>query len=272
MSGFIRHNEKGIIYFSIPSFTAAGLVVHGFSGRQGGVSVGRFKSLNLSILTEDELANAQENRARFCSVLGIEPANLVGSHQVHEDRVYRVTEADRGRGSMEPATVIPAVDALMTDEPNLALIAFFADCVPVFFLDPVHKAIALAHAGWKGTVAKIAAKTVRALGETFGTDPGDLLVAVGPSIGPCHYEVDSPVIAKFRAAFPGQEGELLSGATSSGHARLNLWQANLLQLMEVGVPESNITLARLCTYCNQDDFFSHRRGMAGRQAALLMLK
>ena len=269
---FKRNIDNGIVYYTIPAFSETGLVVHGFSGRQGGVSQGKYDSLNLSILTEDLLEAVLENRSRFANALGLSLDDFVGAHQVHEDRICEVTTKDRGRGSKEPKSVIPATDALMTNEPGVALTAFFADCVPVFFLDPIHNAIAVAHAGWKGTVAKIAAKTVKAMQEAFKTNPDQLLVAVGPSIGPCHYEVDAPVIARFQSAFPGQEQQILSPADKASHAQLNLWQANAMQLQDIGILAKNITIAELCTFCHQNDFFSHRGGMAGRQAAVLMLK
>jgi len=272
LTAFQRHTAKDIVYYTVPSFSASGLVVHGFSGRTGGVSQGPYDSLNLSIHTQDKLENVLENRRRLAELLGIAPTDLVGAHQVHEDRIYRVTKEDKGRGSLEPGSAIPATDALMTNERGLALIAFFADCVPVFFLDPRHKAIALAHAGWNGTVAKIAAKTVKAMQEAFNSEPAEILAAVGPSIGPCHYEVDAPVIAKFKEAFPGQEERIFRPAPKTGHAYLNLWEANVLQLQEAGIAAENITLAGICTFCRQEEFFSHRGGMAGRQAALIMLK
>lgn len=272
MTTFERHLENGLAYYTIPAFRKTGLVIHGFSGRSGGVSQGVYESLNLSILTQDKREDVLENRKRFTGALGITLGDLVGAHQVHEDQVRRVTKAEKGRGSRSADNVIPATDALMTDEPGLALTAFFADCVPVFFLDPVHKAIALAHAGWKGTVAKIAAKTALAMQEAFRTKPKDLLAAIGPSIGPCHYEVDEPVINRFKRAFPKEAGQILSPETKPGRCQLDLWQANYVQLIDSGVPAGNITIAGLCTYCMQEEFFSHRAGMAGRQAALLMLK
>lgn len=271
-TSFQRHVKEGIEYYTIPSFEGTGLVIHGFSGKSGGVSGGTYNSLNLSILTEDKLENVLENRRRFSRVLGIDPASMVGAHQVHRDTIYQVTLKDKGRGAFAPETVIPATDALITNEPGLALTAFFADCVPVFFLDPIKKTIALAHAGWKGTVAKIAAKTVKALAEAYGTDTQDLLVAIGPSIGPCHYEVDSPVMEKVKEAFPEDWPSLLTGLKPDGHGQFNLWLANYCQLVDAGVFPENITLAGICTYCHQDILFSHRAGMAGRQAAIIMLK
>lgn len=269
---FQRHVKEGIEYYTISSFQETGLVIHGFSGKSGGVSEGTYQSLNLSILTEDKLEHVLENRRRFARVLGIDSAAMVGAHQVHRDTVYQVTSKDKGRGALTPETVIPATDALITNERNVALTAFFADCVPLFFLDPVKKAIALAHAGWKGTVAKIAVKTVKALAEAYGTDPQDLLVGIGPSIGPCHYEVDLPVIEKVQEAFPDYWQSLITGLRPDGHAQLNLWQANYHQLQDAGVLPEKITMAKVCTYCHQDRLFSHRARMAGRQAAVIMLK
>jgi len=269
---FVKHEKEGIIYYTVPDFDKTGLVIHAFSGRTGGVSRDAYESLNLSVLTQDCPDDVQDNRVRFTRALGIDQSCLVGAHQVHQDHIYKVTLADKGRGAFEPQTVIPDTDAMITDEKGIALTAFFADCVPVFFLDPVNKAIAIAHDGWKGTVAHIAAKTARALQDTYGTKPAELLAAVGPSIGPCHYQVDHPVIERVKEAFPLDWTTLLSDLREDGRGQLDLWEANVLQLKQVGIRSENITVARLCTYCNRDIFFSHRGKMAGRQAGLIMLK
>lgn len=270
--GLIKRQEKGLVYYTVRSFEDTGLARLAFSTRAGGISTAAYESLNLSILTKDRLEHVLENRKRFCTVMGIEVASLVGAYQVHGDSIRLVQKTDRGAGSIDPTTVIPDTDALITREKNVTLIAFFADCVPVVFLDPVNKAIGLAHAGWKGTVAKIAAKTVAAMANNYGSAPQDLLAAIGPSIGPCHYQVDKPVIEKVKQAFPREWTDLLKDFDEAGHAQLDLWRANLLQLTEAGVKEDSITLAELCTFCHQDVFFSHRAGMAGRQAAMIMLK
>lgn len=269
---FLEHTRNSIVYYTIPSFERTGAVVHAFSGRRGGVSEGSFESLNLSILTKDPLERVWTNRERFLNLFSIKTDNLVGAYQVHKDKIHKVTKEDRGRGAFDPTTVITDTDALMTNEKKVPLIAFFADCVPVFFLDPASKVVALAHAGWKGTVAKIAAKTARTMKDTYGTKLSDLLVAIGPSIGSCHYQVDEPVIEKVKQAFPQDWDGLLTNFTNDGHGQLNLWEANRIQLLETGIPNDNITVAGLCTYCHQDKFFSHRAGMAGRQAAIIMLK
>ena len=282
-----KNEQGGISYYIFPAFDKTGLVRHAYSTKLGGVSSGAYDSLNLSILTNDDPENIRENRQRFLNSVGIEPDCVVGANQVHKDSIYQVGIKDKGRGAYDPETVVPATDALMTNEPGLALTAFFADCVPVFLLDPVKKVIALAHAGWKGTVVKIAAKTVLAMQQTYGSEAVDILAAIGPSIGPCHYEVDKPVIDKVKAAFPEYWAELFTDragfdemiaeksdkkpATGNIRLHLDLWAANFRQLTDIGIPVENITVARLCTYCHQDEFFSHRAGMAGRQAAVIML-
>jgi YfiH family protein len=268
---FTLHKKEGIEFYTVPAFDKTNLTAHAFSSRSGGVSIEKYNSLNLSITSDDNLENIVENRRRFAAAVGVSPESFVGGYQVHSDAVYTVTVNDKGRGALDRQSVIPATDALMTCERGLTLMTFYADCVPVLFLDPVKKAIAVSHAGWKGTVLKIAAKTVKEMSLNFGTNPQDLLVAIGPSIGPCHYQVDSPVIKSVREAYPGRESQLLLNQ-ENGYAQFNMWEANRVQLLNVKVPNENITLAGLCTYCNQDMLFSHRRGMAGRQAAVIMLK
>lgn len=269
-NSFSGQESDGIEYYTIPSFERTGLVRHGFSCRRGGFSEGKFGTLNLSNLTEDDPELVLKNRRKFCAAVGIAPECLVSAQQVHGDSIYKVTLKDKGRGAFERDTVIPATDALMTNEKGLALLIFFADCVPVLFLDPLKKVIAVAHAGWRGTVAKIAAKTVQAMEKNYGTKAQNILVGIGPSIGSCHYQVDEPVIAQVEKAFP--EADSLLERREDGHAFLNLWESNRRQLLGVGLADKNIVIAGLCTSCSSEKFFSHRAGMRGRQAAVLMLK
>lgn len=268
---FSKQETNEIDFYMFPSFTETDLVTHAFSGRKGGFSQGKYSTLNLSAFTKDKAEAVLENKRKFCLRLGITPESIVSAKQVHGDGLYHVTLSDRGRGAYLPDTAIPAVDALITKEKGVALLACFADCVPVFFLDPVQKVIALAHAGWRGTVAKIAAKTAQTLHEGYGTKYQNLLVGIGPSIGPCHYQVAEPVIAKVEEVFPQWE-KILLAPREKGFAYLNLWEANRRQLLDLGIPEANVTVAGLCTYCHQDKFFSHRAGMLGRQAGVIMLK
>jgi YfiH family protein len=172
-----------------------------------------------------------------------------------------VTESKRG-------TRIGNVDALITNLPSVPLMLRFADCVPVMFFDPAHRAIGIAHAGWRGTVAKVAANTVRAMGEAFGSKPDELCACVGPSIGPCCYEIGLDVIARVRQAFPEPVDLLIP---RNGSHYFDLWDANARLLRELGVAE--IEVAGVCTSDHTEDFYSWRRENArtGRFAAVIAL-
>lgn len=247
------------------------MVTHGFSTRVGGVSEKPFDRLNLGFHTGDASESVQVNRARFAQALGIPAQDLVAANQVHGENICRIEIADKGRGALDQQTVIEATDALMTNEKNVPLIAFFADCVPVMLLDPQKKAIAISHAGWKGTVLRIAGKTVRKMAHEYGSKPEDLLVIIGPAIGPCHYEVDHPVIETFQKNF--MHWEMFLDIKEGNTAQLNLWEANRIQLLEEGVLEQNITMSNICTYCHQDLLYSYRYsgGKTGRLGGAIML-
>jgi len=272
LTGFALRQKDGVCYLTFDSFSRAGLVTHAFSTRRGGVSEGPYAGLNMSFRVGDRPENVLINRLSICRALGAEPAGLVAAAQVHGDRVARVTAEHRGNGAAEAESALPATDALITNEPGVLLSSYHADCVPVFLLDPVRKAIGVAHAGWKGTVLKIAARTVEAMQQSFGTRPRDCLAGIGPAIGPCCYEVDEPVFSRFQSVFP--DWPALFTPAAPGHWYLNLWEANRRALLEAGLQEERITAANLCTSCRQDLFFSHRAsgGRAGRMAALLMLR
>lgn len=265
-------NDNLFIY-TIPAFTATGLVVHGFTTRSGGVSTGSYESLNLGLHVGDEEDAVLKNRRILCSALGIKFEHIVAGQQVHGDNVKIVTKQHLGCGSKSLADALPAVDALITNSAGIPLTSYYADCVPLFFLDPLNKAVGLAHAGWKGTVKKIGSKTVRCMKAKFGSRPEELLVGIGPSIGPCCYAVDSKVIDQVAESFPGSWKELVKDC-GGGQWMLNLWEANRRALLDEGVLESNITVAKLCTSCNKEDFFSYRAsgGCTGRMASIIMLK
>lgn len=270
--GFMLKKEKGVEYFEIPAFAQTELVAHGFSTVKGGISEGCYSGLNLAFHTGDVPEAVLNNRAIFSQALGIESAHLVCGEQVHGEQIVKVTKEDLGKGAFEPKKSIKATDALITAEKNVPLITFYADCVPIFFLDPIKKVIGLAHAGWKGTVAKIGAKTVKQMQLEFNCQAENILVGIGPSIGPCHYEVDLPVMVKFQEAFPNYWEKLLS-FSGNEKAQLNLWEANAYQLREIGILNENITIAKNCTVCQTEYFYSYRaQGKTGRMAAIIMLK
>ncbi|MEW6276088.1 MAG: peptidoglycan editing factor PgeF [Bacillota bacterium] len=273
MTGFTLHQKYGVYYLTIDSFSRTGLVVHAFTTRRGGVSGGPYAGLNMSFRVGDRPENVLINRLSICRALGAEPADLVAAAQVHGDGVARVTAEHRGKGAAEAESALPATDALITNEPGVFLSSYHADCVPVFLLDPVQKAIGVVHAGWKGTALKIAARTVEAMQQSFGTRPRNCLAGIGPAIGPCCYEVDEPVFSRFQYAFADCWPALFT-PVALGRWYLNLWEANRRALLEAGLQEERITAANLCTSCRQDLFFSHRAsgGKTGRMAALLMLR
>lgn len=268
---FILQEKKGVKFFIVSAFSQTGLVKHGFSTRIGGVSNKPFASLNLGLHTGDDIEMVRDNRRLFAQSIGVDVADITAANQVHSDNVYIVTETDKGKGALDQDTVIPATDALITNKAGIPLIAFYADCVPIMFLDPKKKVIAIAHAGWKGTVARIGQKTVEAMEREFGCKPCNILAAIWPSIGPCHYEVGKTVIDEVKKNFPLWEGVLKF--TSEDKAFLNLWEANRLQLEEAGIPAINIANCQICTFCHPELFFSYRydQGKTGRMAGLIML-
>ncbi|HWJ02720.1 MAG TPA: peptidoglycan editing factor PgeF [Verrucomicrobiae bacterium] len=272
MSQGFKINKKGeVIYFSVHSFDERGGTIHGFSTRHGGVSSEPYADLNLGFHTGDVPEAVRENRLRFCNALGIDPVELVTAQQVHGDRVCLVTSELRGAGALDIEGAIPSTDAMITREKNLALMAFFADCVPILIYDPVGKAIGVAHAGWNGTIYQIGSKTIQAMAREFGTKPRNCLIAIGPSIGPCCYEVDALVIERVKQVFPYWQD--LAEDKGNGHWNLDLWAANKQSLIKAGVPEDNISLSGMCTKCNGDMLFSYRgeKGITGRLAAVIKL-
>ncbi|MPM35945.1 Polyphenol oxidase [bioreactor metagenome] len=207
----------------------------------------------------------------FCSAVGVQFDKVVTAEQTHGDNIAVVSHTDIGKGHALYDQSIKATDALITNIPKIPLMLFYADCVPVLIADPVRNVIAVSHAGWKGTVAKIAQKTVLKMASQFQTNPSDCLVGIGPSIGSCCYEVDQTVVNILMQNF--KLWEHLVKQTSKTHWKLDLWLANKIQLEEVGVRSSNITISGLCTSCNTELFYSHRaeRGMTGRLGAIISL-
>lgn len=218
----------------------------------------------------DDAASVLENRRRLCSSLKLDPAAIVCAEQVHRSEVAVVKAEDASRGATKFEDSIPNTDALITNAPGPVLSLFFADCVPVFILDPIRKAIGLAHAGWKGTALSIALKTVEAMQQEFGTNPSECLAAIGPSIGRCCYDV-SPDVAE--AVFTAAGDDRIIARACQDKMRLDLKLANWFILRKSGIPEANIAVSELCTACEAEDFFSYRRdGSTGRMAAVMALR
>jgi YfiH family protein len=252
-----------IRYYQFAAFEDSDLV-HGVFARHGGVSAGPYASLNLSVSTGDAPENVRENRLRAFRALERTPDSIADLWLVHSNQVV---VADEPRGARES---LGKADALISDRPSLTLCLRFADCVPILLYDPRRYVVGIVHAGWKGTLAKIAAATMRAMTERYGSRPSDVLAGIGPSIGPCHYEVGPEVVAGTRAAFGAEADALLT--RTNGHCHLDLWAANAHALREVGV--ECIEQSEICTACRTDEFFSHRgeKGRTGRFGALIGLR
>ncbi|MDD4504037.1 MAG: peptidoglycan editing factor PgeF [Clostridiaceae bacterium] len=265
----VRKDE--LAYLIIPTFEETGMVKHCFTTRIGGVSQGIYNSLNTSKTKEDPIENVRRNLELVCSAIGIDYTRLVLSSQTHQDNIRVVTEADIGKGLMVTSD-ITNTDGLMTNIPGIPLITFYADCVPLFFLDTKNRAIALTHSGWKGTVLKIGAKTMRQMNQVYGTKPEDCLIGIGPSIGKDCFEVGQEVAQEFRYNFDNWAE--FTEPYGNGKFKIDLWKANKHMLMEQGVPENNITISGFCTKCNEELFFSHRRdkGRTGSMSAIMELK
>lgn len=239
-------------------------VIQAVFTRKGGVSPKPWATLNLGGTVGDSRENVIENRRRIFEALGIEVASIFDVWQVHSDRVLF---SDKPRPLDQPHE---KADAIVTNNPSVTLFMRFADCVPVLLYDPVHRVIGLIHAGWKGTVQKIASKTVRFMMENFGTKPVDILAGIGPSIGVDHYIIREDVAREVQESFGGKAGQILQA--TNGVIHFDLWSANEILLREVGV--KSIQVAQQCTACDLERWFSHRaeQGNTGRFAALIKLK
>lgn len=241
-------------------------MTHAFFTRLGGVSEGPFSSLNTGFFVGDRQQDVQRNLSMIARTFSIPANRLVQMRQVHGDRIVPLDGDAPGPGAAPPC------DGLVTDRPGLAIGIKTADCVPLFFADRVRRVIGVAHAGWRGTALGIASKMVAVMRERFSSRVQDMLIAIGPSIGVCCYQVDGPVHDAFRTQ-AGVEG-FLHPCPQKGRWMLDLASANRIALMDGGVPAEHIFVAGYCTACRQDLFFSHRatRGNTGRQINLLMLR
>jgi len=249
---------------------ATGLVKHAFTTRRGGVSTGPLASLNMGFGVGDAPENVRANRRLVCEALGCDPAHIVAGRQVHGHRAAVVGAAERGRGALDPETALPGTDILLTATKGVVLTSYYADCVPLFFLDPAVPAAALAHAGWRGTVQKAGAACVRAMTAAFGSEPGRLWAVIGPAAGRCCYEVDEPVQREFARAFPRWPDLLMP--RGPGRWLADLKEANRRTLVAAGVRPERIEVSPLCTVCRPDLFFSYRgAGVTGRMASLMVL-
>ena len=268
-----------------PLLEQTGIVEHCFTTRIGGVSKGIYESLNLSFTRGDEDAAVRENFRRLAGAMETDVSKFVFTDQTHTTNVRRVAAEDAGKGIVKERDYTD-IDGLITNEPGLVLSTFYADCVPLYFVDPVHRAIGMSHSGWKGTVGKMGAATITAMKREFGTEAKDLVCAIGPSICQDCYEVSEDVADAFKEEFGAEisqddstscyswNGKSILMNKGNGKYQLDLWGANRLVLLDAGILPEHLAVTNVCTKCNPDLLYSHRvmGDKRGNLAAFLSLK
>lgn len=277
-------------YLTFPKLSAIEGIEHLFTTRLGGVSCGEYATLNFSIVRGDKPEAVLENYGRIGEVMGAKPMDFVTTDQTHTTNIRVVTMEDAGKG-VTCSRDYTDIDGLITAEKGLVLSCFTADCVPVYFVDPVKQIIGVAHSGWRGTVAGMGAKMVERMVQEFGCEPANIIAAIGPSICQDCYEISEEVAVQFRQGFWDGEnieeycreahevglhptGKLLLPGKEAGKYQLDLWLANVVVLRSAGVLLENIEVTDICTNCNPDYLFSHRAsgGKRGNLAAFLVMK
>jgi len=251
-----------IKYYKFSSLENQG-IYHALFTRHGGISPSPWNSLNFGASVGDDFQRVMQNREKALAVLQLKPESVYDTFQIHSTEIVLT---DR---PLNPNVSHIKADAIITNKPNVTLMMRFADCVPILLFDPVNRVIGISHAGWIGTVNKIAGKTVLQMKQNYGTNPKHVLAAIGPSIGPDHYSIGSDVLEKVQSSFGEKSKQLI--IDNHGKSYFDLWKANQVVLNEVGVTE--IEVSGICTSCNLNDWFSHRGelGKTGRFGVVIGL-
>ncbi len=265
--------KNQIPYLVFPLLEQTGMVIQGFSTRIGGVSPGYLGEMNFSYGQGDDPANVKENLRLFVTAIGADPERIVMSQQTHTTNVRVVTKEDIGKGYGKERDYTD-VDGLVTNIPGVVLTTSFADCVPLYFVDPVHKAIGLSHSGWRGTVGHIGRKTLDVMHRAYGTLPSQVYAAIGPSICRDCYEVSEDVILQFRESFPEKYHPQIFYRKDNGKYQLDLWKANEFVLTEAGILPAHLQVTDICTCCNPTLLHSHRasHGKRGALSAFMAIR
>lgn len=268
------YKEHGSVTFgSFEQLSGFDGILHFVSTREGGISGGNFSSLNTGFQVGDDNFRVLKNRRILSDALGVDLDKFVFGHQCHSANVAIVDDACRGKGALEMETALPHTDGMITNVRNICLSILVADCVPILLYDPKQQVIAALHAGWKSTLRKIVSVAVSKMMQHYGCQSENMLAALGPSNGPCCYEVGEDVYKEARIAL-GSNNDIVKQAQQPGKYIFDQWAANIRQLKDAGLKETHIECAGLCTQCNTDKFYSSRadEGYTGRFMAGIMLK
>ena len=269
---FVLKNGAVLEYLTFPALSNIIEIEHAFSTRIGGVSKNEFATMNYSYIRGDNEDCVTENYRRMAEVFGKDCSAYVTTDQTHTTNIHVVKTEDAGKGITIPRDYTD-IDGLITNEKGLILSCFFADCVPLYFVDMKKCVIGMAHSGWRGTVNQMGACMVRKMQEVYNSDPADIIACIGPSICQDCYEISEDVAEHFYAEFQGHGDEILINK-GNGKYQLDLWKTNEIVLLEAGIKLEHLAVTNICTCCNSEVLFSHRasQGKRGNLAAFLMLK
>jgi YfiH family protein len=269
----VKHENGSILFIIKPWMEKFNWLTVGITSRLGGVSNYPWNEFNQALHVGDHPTHVIFNRQRLAEAIGIDFAQWTCAEQVHGYDVAQVGQSNVGSGRLSRDQAIPSKDALITQEKDVMLNAFFADCVPIWLVDPTHRAIGLVHAGWRGSSLDVVSIASRAMSEAYHTDPSELHAAIGPSIRGCCYEVDDVVMDRMKSA-DDSFGEYYYQTTSEHHYRLDLAKFNQHKLLKAGILPEHIEISEYCTACHTDVFYSHRRefGQTGRMSAWIAMK
>ncbi len=268
-----QHDLDDVSIYTFDKLSRFDCLTHFISARRGGISDGKFAALNIGFHVGDDNFRVLQNRRMLSDAVGIDLLKFTFANQCHSTNVAIVDENGRGRGALEKDTALVNTDGMVTNVKNICLSVQVADCVPVLLYDPVHQVIASLHAGWRGTVRKIAQEAISKMVQNYGSKAEDIYAGLGPSNGPCCYEVGDDVYREARIAL-GSVKDIIIPTQQPGKYIFDQWEANIRQLKDAGVKEENIELAGICSQCQSDKFYSSRadEGVTGRFMAGIMLK
>lgn len=263
-------NKNDFKYLEIEKFRKNGCNAY-FTSRNGGISKGSYKSLNLGLHTNDRKESVIKNRKITAKNLNLNLSSFTSAEQIHGDRVYVVEKKDRGKGSINYSNSIKKTDAIITNANDITLFSYYADCVPLYFYDKENRIIGLAHSGWKGTLKRIGLKVLKKMKDEFDSKISDCLVAIGPAISRDFYEVDNKLVNKFRNNFSNINDYLIYKGKNS--YLLDLPGIVKMMFLKAGIKSENIIESNMCTYSNKENFYSYRRdkGVTGRMASIITL-